>query len=288
MDLSIFDIGVFLVFIGFVAAFSMFKSRREKTGEDFFLASRELTWPLIGFSLIAANISTEQFVGMNGAAAGEVGLAIASYDWIAAISLVLVAIFFLPFLLRGGIYTIPEYLEHRYNNAARAIMAVITLFVYVLVTIAMVVYSGGLTFQTIFGDLANPRHLLYGIVVIAFIATLYAAWGGLKAVAWADFFWCSGLLIGGICVTIACFLAIDKTTGGMQAFVKDNSNKFHMALPKTHPSLPFSALFLGIWIPNLYYWGFNQYIVQRSIAAKSLKQGSWACCWRLSCRLFCL
>ena len=138
MDLSIFDIGVFLVFIGFVAAFSMFKSRKEKTGEDFFLASRGLTWPLIGFSLIAANISTEQFVGMNGAAAGEVGLAITSYDWIAAISLVLVAIFFLPFLLRGGIYTIPEYLEHRYNNAARAIMAVITMFVYVLVTICTV------------------------------------------------------------------------------------------------------------------------------------------------------
>jgi len=273
MYLNPLDIGIFVAFIGFVALFSMFKSRREETGEDFFLAGRGLTWPLIGFSLIAANISTEQFVGMNGAAAGEVGLAIASYDWIAAISLVLVAIFFLPFLLRGGIYTIPEYLEYRYNNAARAIMAVITMFVYVLVTISMVVYSGGLTLQTVFGDIGNAKHLLYGILAIASIATLYAAWGGLKAVAWADLFQCSALLIGGLCVTIACFIAVGKTSGGLQSFIEESSDKLHIALPRTHTSLPFTALFLGIWIPNLYYWGFNQYIVQRSIAAKSLKQG---------------
>ena len=235
----------------------MFKSRKERTGEDFFLAGRGLTWPLIGFSLIAANISTEQFVGMNGAAAGEVGLAIASYDWVAAIGLVLVAIFFLPFLLRGVIYTIPEYLEHRYNNTARAIMAVITMFVYVFVTISMVVYSGGLTLQTIFGDIKNAEHLLYGIIVIASIATLYATWGGLKAVVWADLFQCSALLIGGFCVTIACFIAVGKTTGGMQAFMEQSADKLQMAMPKTHPSLPVTALFLGIWIPNLYYWNFD-------------------------------
>jgi SSS family solute:Na+ symporter len=275
VELNYLDIGIFVVFIGFVASFSMYKSRKEKTGKDFFLAGRGLTWPLIGFSLIAANISTEQFVGMNGAAAGEVGLAIASYDWIAAVSLVLVAIFFLPFLLRGGIYTIPQYLEYRYNNAARAIMAVITMFVYVLVTISMVAYSGGLTLQTIFGDIENPRHLLYGIIAIASISTLYATWGGLKAVAWADLFQCSALLIGGFCVTIACVIAVGKTDGGMAAFIEQSSDKLHVALPKTHSSLPVSALFFGIWIPNLYYWGFNQYIVQRTLAAKSLKDGQF-------------
>ena len=275
MNLNIYDVGIFIVFIGFVAAFSMYKSRKEKTGEDFFLAGRGLTWPLIGFSLIAANISTEQFVGMNGAAAGEVGLAIASYDWLAAIGLVLVAIFFLPLLLRGGIYTIPEYLEYRYNNTARAIMAVITMFVYVSVTISMVVYSGGLTLQTIFGDIENSQHLLYGIIVIASTATLYATWGGLKAVAWADIFQCPALLIGGFCVTIACIAAVGKTEGGMSAFIEQSSEKLHMALPADHPSLPWPALFLGLWIPNLYYWGFNQYIAQRGLAAKSLKHGQF-------------
>ena len=108
MQLNPFDISGFVAFFGFVVAFSMFKSRKERTGEDFFLAGRGLVWPLIGFSLIAANISTEQFVGMNGQAAGDVGLAVASYDWIAAITLVFVAIFFLPMLLRGGVFTVLE------------------------------------------------------------------------------------------------------------------------------------------------------------------------------------
>lgn len=275
MGFGLFDVGVFLFFIIFVAAFSMYKSRKEQSGEDFFLAGRGLTWPLIGFSLIAANISTEQFVGMNGAAAGETGLAIASYSWLAAIGLSMVAILFLPFLLRCGIYTLPEYLEYRYNSLARSIMAIITILIYVFVTISMVVYSGGLTLQTIFGDTANASHLTYGIIIIAFIATLYATWGGLKAVAWADLFQCSALLIGGLCVTIACIYAVNRTSGGFDAFVEQSSHKFHLALPADHASLPVTALFFGLWIPNLYYWGFNQYIVQRSIAAKTLKDGQF-------------
>ncbi|MHC4194092.1 MAG: sodium:solute symporter family transporter, partial [Planctomycetota bacterium] len=162
MTLGPLDIVVFLAFFGVVVGVSMYKSRREETGEDFFLASRGLVWPLIGLSLIAANISTEHFVGMAGQGAGIAGLAVASYEWIAAITLVFVAIFFLPRFLRSGIFTIPEYLEYRYNPAARAIMAFYTMVIYVGVTIAAVVYSGGLTLQTIFGDLENPRHLLYG------------------------------------------------------------------------------------------------------------------------------
>ncbi len=266
MDLSIFDISVFVVFIGFVVGFSMYKSRRESTGEDFFLAGRSLTWPLIGFSLIAANISTEQFVGMNGAAAGDVGMAIASYDWIAAISLVFVAIFFLPRLLRGGIYTIPEYLEYRYNSTARSIMSIYMLIIYVAVTIAAVLYSGGLTLRTIF-----DMDLRTGVWLIGIIAALYTTWGGLKAVVWADLFQCSALLIGGLCVAVAGFIAV----GGVDSFFTVNADKLHMALPKDHSSLPWTALMLGIWIPNLYYWGFNQYIVQRTLAAKSLKHGQF-------------
>ena len=264
MGLSVFDISVFVVFIGFVVGFSMYKSRREETGEDFFLAGRGLTWPLIGFSLIAANVSTEQFVGMNGQAAGDVGMAVASYDWIAAISLVLVAIFFLPFLLRGGIYTIPQYLEHRYNSTARSIMSFYMLVIYVAVAMAAVLYSGGLTLRTIF-----DMDLRVGVWLIGIIAALYTTWGGLKAVAWADLFQCSALMIGGFCVLIAGFIAV----GGVDSFFSENSDKLHMALPKDHPSLPWTVLLMGIWIPNLYYWGFNQYIVQRTLAAKNLKHG---------------
>ncbi|MBN2132425.1 MAG: solute:sodium symporter family transporter [Sedimentisphaerales bacterium] len=264
MDLNALDITLFVGFIAAVVALSMYKSRKEETGEDFFLAGRGLTWPLIGFSLIAANISTEQFVGMNGQAAGNVGLAVASYDWIAAISLVLVAIFFLPFLLRGGIYTIPEYLEHRYNTAARGIMSIYMMIILVAVTMAAVLYSGGLTLRTIFG-----LDLRIGVWLIGGIAALYTTWGGLKAVAWADLIQCSALLLGGLCVTIAGLMKV----GGLDAFYDQSAERLHMALPANHPSLPWTALLFGIWIPNLYYWGFNQYIVQRSLAAKSLKHG---------------
>jgi SSS family solute:Na+ symporter len=261
---------VFLVFFGVVVGVSMYKSRKEKTSEDFFLASRGLFWPMIGLSLIAANISTEHFVGMAGQGAGIAGMAIASYEWMAAITLVFVAIFFLPKFLRSGIYTIPEYLEYRYNAAARAIMAFYTMVIYVGVTIAAVVYSGGLTLQTIFGDVENPRHLLYGVLVIGGIAGLYTIWGGLKAVAWADLFQGSALIIGGAITMVLGFKAI-----GVGNFFETNVDKLHMILPRDHSVLPWTALVIGLWIPNFYYWGLNQYITQRTLAAKTLRQGQF-------------
>jgi len=287
MELSLLDIGVFLAFFGVVIGVSMYKSRKEETGEDFFLASRGLFWPLIGLSLIAANISTEHFVGMAGQGAGIAGMAIASYEWMAAITLVFVAILFLPKFLRSGIFTIPEYLEYRYDTSARAIMAFITVLVYVGVTISTVLYSGGLTLQAIFGDRANPQHLLYGILIVAFIATVYTTWGGLKAVAWADLFQGSALILGGAITMVIGFHAIGKLvpgveegTGafalfskGIERFSEINADRMHMILPKDHPVLPWTALVIGLWIPNFYYWGLNQYICQRTLAAKTLKEG---------------
>ena len=264
MELNLFDISVFLAFIGTVVGFSLFKSRKEETGKDFFLAGRGLTWPLIGFSLIAANISTEQFVGMNGQAAGDVGLAVASYDWIAAITLVCVALFFLPLLLKSGVYTIPEYLEYRFNTAARSIMSIYMIIMYVTITSSAVLFSGGLTLHTIF-----DMDLTKAVWLIGVIAAFYTTWGGLKAVAWADLLQGSALIIGGLFVTVISLNAV----GGLQPLLETQSEKFHMALPADHSSLPWTALLAGIWIPNLYYWGFNQYIVQRSLAAKSLKHG---------------
>jgi len=268
MGLSLLDVIIFLAFFGVVVSVSMYKSRKEETSEDFFLASRGLLWPFVGLSLIAANISTEHFVGMAGQGAGIAGMAVASYEWIAAITLVFVAIFFLPKFLRSGIFTIPEYLEYRYNPAARAIMAFYTMLIYIGVTIAAVIYSGGLTLQTLFGDLDNPRHLLYGILVIGGIAGLYTIWGGLKAVVWADLFQGSALIAGGALTMILGFRAI-----GIRSFFEHNADRLHMVLAKDHPVLPWTALVVGLWIPNFYYWGLNQYICQRTLAAKTLRQG---------------
>ena len=264
MELNLFDIGLFVAFFVIAIGTSLYKSRKEETGEDFFLASRGLSWPLIGLSLIAANISTEHFVGMSGQGAGIAGMAVASYEWMASITLVFVAIFFLPKFLRSGIYTIPEYLEYRYNAAARAIMAFYTVVIYVFVTIAAVVYSGGLTLHTIF-----DMNMTHAIWLIGGIAALYTTWGGLKAVAWADLFLGSALIIGGAITMILGF----KAVGGVGAFFEVNADKLHMILPSDHAVIPWTALVIGLWIPNFYYWGLNQYITQRTLAAKTLRQG---------------
>ncbi len=264
MELGFLDIALFALFFLVVVGVSMYKSRKEESGEDFFLAGRGLLWPFIGLSLIAANISTEQFVGMAGQGAGNAGMAIASYEWMAAICLVLVCVLFLPRFLKAGIYTMPEFLEYRYNATARGLMAAYTMLIYVFVTISAVIYSGALALSTIFDiDLIKAAWLIGGI------AALYTAWGGLKAVAWADLFQGSALILGGAITMVLGFVAV----GGVDSFFEYNADKLHMILPGDHPVLPWTALVIGLWIPNFYYWGFNQYITQRTLAAKTLRQG---------------
>jgi len=258
------DILFFLVFFFFVIGISMYKSRHEKSGEDFFLASRGLLWPFIGLSLIAANISTEQFVGMSGQSAGNVGMAVASYEWMAAITLVVIAFFFLPKFLKAGIYTMPEYLEYRYSPGARSLMAFYTMIIYVGVTISAVLYSGALTMNTIFN-----MDFIFAVWLVGSIAALYTTWGGLKAVAWADLFQGSALILGGL---LTLFLGL-KAVGGIDAFTTANADRLHMILPADHPVIPWTALVIGLWIPNFYYWGLNQYITQRTLAAKTLREG---------------
>lgn len=264
MALHWLDLAMFAAFFAVVVSVSMWQSRRERTGEDFFLAGRSLVWPLIGFSLIAANISTEHFVGMSGQGAGIAGFAIASYEWIAAPTLVLVALFFLPKFLRAGIYTIPEYLEYRYHPVARGIMALYLVVIYVGVSIAAVVYTGALALHTIFGlDLVKSVWLIGGI------AAIYTTWGGLKAVAWADLFQGSGLILGGALTMLIGF----KAVGGVGPFFSANAGKLHIIMPADHPVIPWTTLVFGLWVPSFYYWGLNQFITQRTLAARSLRQG---------------
>ncbi|MBN1126718.1 MAG: solute:sodium symporter family transporter [Sedimentisphaerales bacterium] len=259
-----FDIIIFSTFFGLVIATSMYKSRRERTSEDYFLAGRGLKWYLIGFSIVAANLSTEQFVGMSGASAGNIGLAVSGYQLLGAVTIVFVAIFFLPRFLRAGIYTMPEYLEYRYSSLTRGIMAFYTVVIYVFVLLAAVIYSGALTLHTIF-----DMDLTMAAWLIGFLAALYTAWGGLKAVAVADLFQGSALLLGGLLTMILGFREI----GGVRPFLEANADRLHMVLPSDHPEIPWTALVIGLWIPNFYYCGLNQFIVQRTLAAKTLRQG---------------
>lgn len=301
------DILVFVVFIAAVITIGLWKSRGEQThsehgAQDYFLAGRGLTWWLVGFSLIAANISTEQFVGMSGSAAKWLGMAIASYEWMAAITLVVVAFLFLPKFLKSGIYTIPEFLEYRYNTFARSVMAVSTLVILVGVPTATVIYSGAkvitVNFQgtTIFGhDLGS---ITVGCWIIGTLSAIYVFAGGLKACAWADLIQGAALIVGGaIIATLAitllgradpAALAATATTpvnpdsltvaGAFERLRLLNAGdwqagKLHMVKPATDPEVPWTALVVGLWIPNFFYWGLNQYITQRTLGSKSLAEG---------------
>lgn len=264
MKLSTFDIVTFAGFLAVVIGVSLYASRKEDTSEDYFLAGRNLSWWLIGFSLIASNISTEHFVGMAGRGY-ELGLAIASYEWIAAVTLVLVALVFLPKFLRSGIYTIPEFLEYRYNSTARAVMAAFMMIAYIFVALASVLYSGALALKSIF-----DINLVQGIWLIGILAGVYTIYGGLKAVVWSDLLQGSALLLGGIFVMVLGFIAV----GGVGSFMESAAGKLHTVLPWNHPEMPWVAVFIGgLWIPNIFYWGLNQFITQRTLGARSLAQG---------------
>jgi len=291
------DIFVFVGFIASVVAVGLGKSRSkrgEQNTQDFFLAGRGLTWWLIGFSLIAANISTEQFVGMSGNAASHVGLAIASYEWMAAITLVIVAFAFLPYFLRAGIYTMPEFLEYRFNSAARLIMAAATVLIYLLL-LGAVTYSGALTVRTLGIRFGMTIPLWQPALFIALIAMIYVVIGGLKASVWADLLQGTALILGGAIIMFLAFRqlgsvkeaatvvdvvtgevaikTLDPSQGAFARFMQLNSNRLNMFLPGDDHVLPWTALLLGLWIPNFYYWGLNQYITQRTLGSSSLSEG---------------
>ncbi|WP_161554843.1 sodium:solute symporter family transporter [Ereboglobus luteus] len=310
LDIVLFFVAVISV-IGFGTWKGIANSKNEPKGaSSYFLAGRGLTWWLVGFSLIAANISTEQFVGMSGQAADWLGLAIASYEWLAAVTLVVVAFLFLPKLLRAGIYTVPEFLEHRYGVLSRTIMAIVTMVILVGVPTASVIFAGSkvitVFFQgtTILGlDMGN---ITVSCWLIGISAAVYVFVGGLRACAWTDLIWGSALIAGGALVLVLALSAIGQkdpaelivtkvatsdvtvaqladagpierltllNSGPAMAGENGAGGKFHMVRPASDPAVPWTALLIGLWIPNFFYWGLNQYIMQRTLGSKSLAEG---------------
>lgn len=274
---SIFDYlvligyGILILFVGLWVSRS--KNGQIKTSEDYFLASKSLPWWAIGASLIAANISAEQFIGMSGSGY-KIGLAIASYEWMAALTLIIVGKFFLPIFIEKGIYTIPEFVEKRFSTELKTILAVFWISLYVFVNIASVLYLGALALETILGI-----PLIYGVIGLSLFAAAYSLYGGLSAVAWTDVVQVVFLVIGGLVTT---YLAFNKVSGGagmwagIQKVYHEAPQHFAMILDSSHPeysNLPGIAVLVGgMWVANLYYWGFNQYIIQRTLAAKSLQE----------------
>lgn len=313
--MHLLEVTLFLVAVIGVIWLGIRQSRKGQTdsesASDYFLAGRGLTWWLVGFSLIAANISTEQFVGMSGASADWLGMAIASYEWMAAITLVVVGFWFLPKFLRAGLYTIPEFLEHRYGVVARMTMAIPALVTLVFVATSSVIYSGAKFVSQYYHDVPVLNSLTAVCWIIALFAAVYVYVGGLRACAWTDLVWGSALILGGVIVMTLAFTTLaekpaeeliltkvansDATVEDLrvagawerfillndgrdgEATVREGPNgsggKLHMIRPVTDSSIPWTALLVGLWIPNFFYWGLNQYIVQRTLGAKSLAEG---------------
>ena len=262
-----------LVILGLGLWVSRNKEGEEKSAEDYFLAGKSLPWWAIGASLIAANISAEQFIGMSGSGFA-LGLAIASYEWMAAITLIIVGKYFLPIFIEKKLYTIPEFVEKRFSSQLKTILAIFWISLYVFVNLASVMYLGGLALETIIGI-----DLVYAVLGLALFAAAYSLYGGLTAVAWTDIIQVVFLVLGGLVTT---YLALDTVSMGQGVFEGLKSiynaapDRFEMILDKSNPeynNLPgIGVLVGGLWVANLYYWGFNQYIIQRTLAAKSLRE----------------
>lgn len=277
MILNGLDIGVLIAYTLILLFVAYWVSREEKGHEknanDYFLASKSLPWWAIGASLIAANISAEQIIGMSGSGF-VIGMGIAAYELMAAITLIIIAKYFLPIFLAKGIYTMPQFLENRYDGRVRTVMAIFWLALYTFVNLTSVLYLGSLAISQFLGV-----DMLYGMIFLAIFSMTYSIYGGLKAVAMTDIIQVALLVLGGILVSYLALNQISGGTGvlsGFSTLLEKAPEKFDMILSKDNPSyanLPgISVLIGGLWIMNISYWGFNQYIIQRALAAKSLQE----------------
>jgi len=275
MHLTFIDGAIVAVYAVILFGLAQWVSREraghEKTSTDYFLASRSLPWWAIGASLIAANISAEQIVGMSGSGYA-IGLAIASYEWMAALTLVIVGKWFLPIFLRNEIYTMPQFLEQRFGARIRMVMAVFWLGLYIFVNLTSIIWLGSIAVNRVAGVDQNVALFALGA-----FALLYQLWGGLRAVALTDIVQVSLLVLGGLFISGLTLARIGDGHGiiaGFQTLVARAPDHFHMILSPDNPhykELPGLAVLIGgMWIANLSYWGCNQYIVQRALAARSI------------------
>ncbi|MGL5706541.1 MAG: sodium/sugar symporter [Tannerellaceae bacterium] len=275
--MSILDLTIFVIYCCLILFVGLFVSRKKK-GEtrdtnDYFLAGRGLTWWAIGASIIASNISAEQFVGMSGSGYA-IGLAMATYEWIAALGLLIVAKWFIPIFLKRKIFTMPQFLEERYDKRVKSIMAIFWLAVFVFINLTSILYLGAITLKSVINI-----SMIYAVIGLVLFACVYSIKGGLKAVAMTDVIQVIFLIVGGIITSFIALNMLSEGNGVIAGFEKlcaKADNHFQLILPSKHPGykdLPgVSVLIGGLWVANLYYWGCNQYIIQRALAAKNIKE----------------
>lgn len=269
--LDIKDYIVFLVYFIVVAGYGLYIYYKKKSAtvdsKDYFLAEGSLTWWAIGASLIASNISAEQFIGMSGSGF-KMGLAIAAYEWMAAITLIVVAVFFMPVYLKNKIFTMPQFLNQRYNSTVGMIMAIFWLMLYIVVNLMSILYLGAVAISGISG-----LDITLCIVLLAAFAIVITL-GGMKVIGYTDVIQVFVLVLGGLVATYLALDIISEGEGVLKGFTNlqsGASEHFHLIFKTDNPNymdLPgISVLIGGMWIANLSYWGCNQYITQRALGA---------------------
>ncbi|WP_337967998.1 sodium/sugar symporter [uncultured Flavobacterium sp.] len=288
-NLAFADYAVFIIYFIVVSAYGYTVYRKRKQDEQdakaYFLAEGNLTWWAIGASLIASNISAEQFIGMSGEGF-FLGIAVAAYEWIAAIALIIVAVWFIPVYLKNKIYTMPQFLKTRYNESTALIMAVFWLFLYVFVNLTSILYLGAVAINGLAGG-----EYLHVIMIGLAVFALFISLGGMKVVAYTDVIQVAVLIIGGLVTSYIALTTVGQYFGvgenaieGFKVLMREAPEHFKMIIPKPHDTvvtaqtsqlaidkyLTFPGLLsylAGIWIINLNYWGCNQYITQRALGA---------------------
>ena len=266
-ELTALDISMVMAYVVVIVGIGFYFSRHQESEDDYFLAGRSLTWSIIGFSLFASNMSTSSLVGMAGDAYAY-GIAVYNYEWMAALVLILFALFFLPFYLRSEVFTMPEFLERRYDVRSRYYFSVVTVTGNILIDTAGALYAGALVIQIIYPDFP----MWQSVMILAVLSGLYTIAGGLKAVVYTDVIQAVLLIAASIVVSIIAFEQV-----GSWSAVKDVTPPEMLSLvrPIDDPVLPWPGLITGVFLLGFYFWGTNQFMVQRTLGAKDLDHGRW-------------
>lgn len=268
ISLSAIDIAIIIGYFLLIIVIGVYVSKKTNTGEDLFLAGRSLGWGVIGFSLFASNISSTTLIGLTGQAY-QTGISVSNYEWMAAIVLIFMAIFFVPFYIRSKIDTIPEFLERRFDSRSRKYFSVITIFLSIVVDTAGGLYAGAIVVNVFFPEI----DIIYTILGLGIFAGVYTAAGGLKAVVYTDVLQAIILLFGSSMIAYLMFAEFDFSWSAAIASVPDGN--LSMIQPIDDPALPWLGTLIGVPILGFYYWGTNQYIVQRVLGAKDVKNARW-------------
>ena len=267
-ELHAADLLLIVLYAAAIVGYGVYVARQEDDTEDYFLAGRSLTWWLVGFSLFASNVSSSTLVGLSSAAYSS-GIAVYNYEWMAVVVLIVFIVFFLPFYLKSGVFTMPEFLERRFDGRSRMVFAGLLLFMNIIIDTAAGLYAGALVVRILYPGFP----LLAAVAILGVLAGFYTIAGGLKAVVYTDAVQAVLLLLGACIVAFEAYAHVGGSWADVVAQVPEQD--LSVVLPASDPVLPWPGILTGVFLLGFYFWATNQFMVQRTLGAKDLNEGRW-------------